>query len=118
VVHKFNDLDADGQHDPAEPMLPGVRFDVKANDLVYPATTGPDGTLKMCFPEGSHVRLDELSRASGGLWTMTTDAARLELELSCGITDVWIGNTMLQLPRTGAAGIAGAVSQAGRCRLY
>jgi hypothetical protein len=105
VLHKFNDLDSDGSPDTGEPPLVGIRFDIRVGDEVYPVETDAQGMLRLCLPEGAEVSIDELVRASGGLWQMTTDRSRLKLRLHCGENAVWIGNAELQLPRTGVAGL-------------
>jgi hypothetical protein len=117
VIQKFNDLNANGVYDPGEPMLPGVRFDVQANNLIYPATTDENGTVRMCFGVGTRVNIDELARASGGLWQLTTDEDRMGVVLPCGVTTVWIGNAMLSLPKTGGGG-GWPMTPAGTARLY
>lgn len=117
VIQKFHDLNANGVFDPGEPMLPGVRFDVQANNLIYPATTDENGMLRLCFGVGTRVNIDELARATGGLWQLTTDEDRMGVVLPCGVTTVWVGNAMLTLPQTGGGGAA-TMTPAGLARLY
>jgi hypothetical protein len=119
IVLKFNDVNANGLRDEDEPMLSDMRFDVHAGGVTYPGTTDDAGRLRMCFAPGTRVDVEELIRAGGGLWSMTTSEDDMDRALPCGDTEVWVGNTMLQLPHTGdGIGRRGASSPAGPARLY
>lgn len=103
VIHKFHDLDEDGQHDPDEPALEGIRFDITAGGKVYPLATGPDGIIRICFPEPVLVVVRELTRPSGGQWIIT-GAVPMVWQLGCGTTDIWIGNAQIKPGKTGLGG--------------
>ena len=103
-IHKFHDLDANGNHDLGEPMLAGIHFEVVVDDQVYAGETGDGGLLTMCFAEGSQVDIRESKQYHGGQWSLTTNAKDLAFELSCGTRELWIGNAETVLPRTGLGG--------------
>jgi hypothetical protein len=104
VIRKFNDLNGDGRHEPNEPMLSAIRFDVGVGGRTYTGQTDEAGNLRFCFGPGAQVQARELERATGGLWHTTTDLDRMTLELGCGTSELWIGNALTRLPRTGRAG--------------
>jgi len=84
-------------------MLPGIHFEFWEGGNVYERITEADGTVRLCFPEPIEIVLREIKRPSGGQWTTTT-RKRSAWHLSCGTTDVWIGNTHIGIPHTGFRG--------------
>ena len=102
MIHKFHDLDRDGNHDPGEPMLEGIPFDITANKDVHHRTTDRDGLIQICFEQSMRVGIVEQVRQTGGLWNATTRYPS-EIDLECGQTDLWIGNAPLSVPNTGLA---------------
>jgi hypothetical protein len=101
VIRKFSDLNANGRHEPGEPMLAGIHFDVAVDGEVYSAETDPTGTLRLCFAPGSAVEIREAAR---GLWRLTTDAEALSFQSGCGLRELWVGNALLGMPQTGRGG--------------
>jgi hypothetical protein len=108
LIRKFNDLNGDGQREPNEPMLGAIRFDVTVDGRVYTGQTDEAGNLAFCFSQGAQVQARELERANGGLWHTTTNVERMTLDLGCGTTELWVGNALTRLPKTGRGGDAPA----------
>lgn len=82
-------------------MLPGVSFSATTAGKVYPLITDADGVFTLQFGEPLSVTIQELARASGGQWVLTTPLApRYELQ-GCETLDVWVGNAPVKPPRTG-----------------
>ncbi len=80
-LHKFEDLDRDGEHDPGEPMLSGVQFDFvelgsEGEEQVHQRTTDASGVASIDFHGPTRLRIRELLRQSGGMWGITTPHQR------------------------------------------
>ncbi len=121
MIHKFHDLDRDGQMDEGEPPLEGIAFDILelvAGDepWVNQRRTDADGVIRIGFSGPARFKVRELLRQSGGQWGITTGSrledgmwymARLGQTVmggSCADTHLWVGNARAFLPETGAGG--------------
>jgi hypothetical protein len=103
VIRKFHDLNRDGLHDAIEPMLPDIPFSVAGGDWTVQHGTDSRGVIRMCFPDPLDVRIEELTRLTGGEWYTTTPLKPV-WHIGCGENDIWIGNAQIGAPRTGNRG--------------
>jgi hypothetical protein len=113
VILKFLDKDGDGIHDPDEPMLEGIPFELTVRDEVHVRETGAGGEIWFCLRESETVGIREVTRALGGTLVKTTTIPET-WSIGCGAAELWIGNMYLLPPPTGGGpgGAAGAKGSA------
>jgi hypothetical protein len=79
---------------------------------VHRRETDKNGEILFCMREPTRIGLREVQRDIGGMLAKTT-LLPATWSLSCGVTDLWVGNAYIKPPPTGGGGARMGLGRGG-----